>query len=971
MAEIKADLVEQTTTSTGTGAIMPSGSIQNRRAFSAVLTEGDTTRVLMQHATANEWEIFDTAFEGGALARGALKASSTGARVDFSAGTKIVGIVASAATWEEYRQELIDSAPEAIAAAAAAGLSETNAAASAIAAAAAVDPGYLAATRTYYNRLGWPIEPALGAVAFPDLPLPTFAALTRAGSAHCIGPTGLIRSTAANTARDAYDPITGEYLGKRIEGRGAKNIWLQSRSLGTTPNGNNRLTVLNNQTTGPDGTNSAMFLKEDTNSTTHAVTQSIAFVSGRSYTMRAIVKASSRKCKLLLPANAFDTVTNNPKSAYFNLEAGSVVNDSGNPTRDIVPLRDGWWIIYITATAQASVTGTATIRLSTNTTANSDFYVGNGSSGIYIYDLAIYENAWAGEFLPTTTTAVTQPAETLEFTGVSAALAATSGAMVFRGRFPRLSGVVETLMSLDNDTDDETVKLIKNADDELVFTVKDGGTEQASINLGAVVANVDFCVAAAWAANDFAACRDGGPPEIDASGTLPTVTELRCFQNGAAGEGFDGYFKLAGLFSVRVDNSHLRMISRLEPVGPTLHEAGVLQQLVAPMLLGRGGSNPVASRPEYGLSGLTDGAKWGGSVAIQNGSGDWHVIGVPIASATVGDLDVAAQTATRTNYGTTINSTNTGASGSRWRGGCRLTSTSAIFSPRAATRPGIVDLSGAGTLTFPDWATTYSLDLSGTDKFNGVVQGLDGKFYFGCYGIGKVMVYDPAVPSVTLEDFGLGSLLSGSQMFGVPILHPSGLIVQPPFTADKWLVIDTNYSPAKAWLTDWGVPVPKLTGTGGLGKFNDGFLNYKGELVFVPFDAATVAWLDLRRGKVTYEGMGLDLPGGKGMWNGAFQSPAGEGWGIPLDARGPSESYVDGAFLRLGIEPRAASTDWQGVTPWARGHQFIGSAWGGDGYRYSWPYGDSEPDPIANPTGLLKFGPFPVQSEDVLRSPYV
>lgn len=844
-----------------------------------------------------------------------------------------------------------------------------SAAASALAAAAAEDPGYLAAMKALFKTYEWPIEPTLCAAAFPDLPLPTVSALVRAGTANSIGSTGLIRSTAANTARDAYDPITGEYLGKRIEGRGSKNLWLQSRSLATTPNGNNRLTVLSNQATGPDGTTSAMFLREDTNGTTHSVTQSIAFVSGTTYTMRAIVKADTRKCKLLLPANAFDTVTNNPRSAYFNLEAGTVVNDSGNVTRIITPLRDGWWLIYITATAQASVTGTAALRLSTDTTANSDFYTGNGTSGIYIYDLAIFEGAWPGEFLPTTTTAVTQPAETLEFTGVSAGLAANSGAMVFRGRFPRLSGLTETLQSFDGASDSSTIKLIKNASNELVFVVKDGGVEQASINLGAVVANVDFCVAAAWAAGDFAASRDGAPPIIDTSGTVPTVTHFRCFQNGAGSEGFDGYFQLAGLFGVRVDNSWLRVISRRDPPASTLHEAGVLQQLVAPMLLSRRGADPGASRPEYGLT-LTDGAKWGGSVAARDGSGGWHVIGVPVASTTVGDLNVAAQTAIRTDYGTTINSTNTGASGSRWRGGCRLTDTSVIFSPRAARRPGIVDLA-AGTLTFPNWESTYSLDLSATDKFNGAVKGLDGKIYFGCYGIGKVMVYDPAVPSVTLTDFGLGSLLSGSQMFGCPILHPSGLIVQPPFTATKWLVIDTNYSPAKAWLTDFGVPVPPLTGTGGLGKFNDGFLNYKSELVFVAFDASTMAWLDLRRGKVVYDAMGLGLPGGKGMWNGAFQDPTGPGWGIPLDARGQAQSFVDGAFLKLGISPRTASCSWQGVTPWARGHQFIGSAWGGDGYRYSWPYGDSEPDPVTNPTGLLKFGPFPVQSTDMLLSPYV
>jgi hypothetical protein len=90
-----ADRVKETTTTTGTGAFALAGAIGGFRAFSAVLANQDTCCYTAQAVDTNgnptgDWEIGIGTYtaSGNTLARTVLLASSTGAAVSFSAGTK-------------------------------------------------------------------------------------------------------------------------------------------------------------------------------------------------------------------------------------------------------------------------------------------------------------------------------------------------------------------------------------------------------------------------------------------------------------------------------------------------------------------------------------------------------------------------------------------------------------------------------------------------------------------------------------------------------------------------------------------------------------------------------------------------------------------------------------------------------------------------------------------------------------------
>lgn len=102
MSHVVADLVKETSTTTGAGSLTLAGVPAGEacRPWSDVCANGDTAFYSARHQGANEWEIgLGTWQTGGILARTSVIASSNaGAAVNFSAGTKHVMLSSPAVT---------------------------------------------------------------------------------------------------------------------------------------------------------------------------------------------------------------------------------------------------------------------------------------------------------------------------------------------------------------------------------------------------------------------------------------------------------------------------------------------------------------------------------------------------------------------------------------------------------------------------------------------------------------------------------------------------------------------------------------------------------------------------------------------------------------------------------------------------------------------------------------------------------
>jgi len=97
MALIIKDRVQETTTTTGTGAVSLGGAVTNFVAFSAVMANADTTYYAIISSTDWEVGLGTYATSGNTLTRTTVYASSNaGAAVNFAAGTKYVYVDAAA-----------------------------------------------------------------------------------------------------------------------------------------------------------------------------------------------------------------------------------------------------------------------------------------------------------------------------------------------------------------------------------------------------------------------------------------------------------------------------------------------------------------------------------------------------------------------------------------------------------------------------------------------------------------------------------------------------------------------------------------------------------------------------------------------------------------------------------------------------------------------------------------------------------
>jgi len=92
MAFVLKDRVKETTTTTGTGAVVLAGEAGGFQDFSSAIGNSNTTYYAIVHQSLDEWEVGIGTYGSASnnLTRNTLLSSSTGSSINFSAGTKDV-----------------------------------------------------------------------------------------------------------------------------------------------------------------------------------------------------------------------------------------------------------------------------------------------------------------------------------------------------------------------------------------------------------------------------------------------------------------------------------------------------------------------------------------------------------------------------------------------------------------------------------------------------------------------------------------------------------------------------------------------------------------------------------------------------------------------------------------------------------------------------------------------------------------
>ena len=221
----------------------------------------------------------------------------------------------------------------------------------------------------------------------------------KAGTAYSLKPTdgsGDLTFTRASTATRVNE--SGLIEGVRT------NLALYSNDLSNAVWIKTFTTITSNAAISPDGTTNANKIVETTDNNLHRAGQgAIAVTSGQVYTFSFYAKAGERSELELQRINTSGTVFNSISATTADLTLGTLSVGSNLTSSSINSVGDGWYRISLSLTAIATGSGGLNIGMQKDGNVS---YLGDGTSGVFIYRFQAEQSASATEYIPTTTTAV-------------------------------------------------------------------------------------------------------------------------------------------------------------------------------------------------------------------------------------------------------------------------------------------------------------------------------------------------------------------------------------------------------------------------------------------------------------------------------------------------------------------------------------------------------------------------------------
>ncbi len=256
---------------------------------------------------------------------------------------------------------------------------------------------------------------------YAQKPLTTDGQLTftRASTATRVNSSGLIASVASGVPRLDY---TNSTCPKLLLEPQRSNITLFSEQLDNANYTLLNFTIAANNTTSPDGTQSAEKLTETTANGEHLL-YAIQSIGLGTYTMSAFFKAGGGTIFPVLRFNG--STTNAYAGCVFNTTTGQVVNTFSNTytgtTTKVDNMGNGWYRVSLTTTTNETTFGVRIGASNTATPTVGDFgsisYAGNTNNFFYAWGVMLEAGAYPTSYIPTTSAAVTRLADTYQKAG--------------------------------------------------------------------------------------------------------------------------------------------------------------------------------------------------------------------------------------------------------------------------------------------------------------------------------------------------------------------------------------------------------------------------------------------------------------------------------------------------------------------------------------------------------------------------
>lgn len=343
---------------------------------------------------------------------------------------------------------------------------------------------------------------------------------TRASSGTYFNSSGLLQTAATDVARFDNTPITGaSALGLLIE-EARTNVPLWDRDLTNAAWTATDVTVAKTAT-GIDGVvNSA---------------STLTATGANGTVLQAVTLASSAR---------FQTAWVRRRTGTGTVE---MTMDNGSTWTAIVPTA-AWSRLLIPT--QTLANPTVGFRIVTSGDAI-DVDFGQNENGTF-----------ATSSIATTTAAVTRAADVCSILTSAFPFNASEGTIVAEGLSPAGASANNCIAELNDGTQSNRILLFRTTGNAAQFQVDVATVSQAGISGGTWNVATSGKIAAAWAANDFATCFNGGAVATDTSGSIPAgLTTLVIGDSGGGNRYWNSTIRRLSYWPRRLSNTQLQALS--------------------------------------------------------------------------------------------------------------------------------------------------------------------------------------------------------------------------------------------------------------------------------------------------------------------------------------------------------------------------------------------------------------------------
>jgi hypothetical protein len=303
------------------------------------------------------------------------------------------------------------------------------------------------------------------------------------------------------------------------------------------------------KTTSPDGTSSANLVYPTSSTSFVGVRQIIApggFTSGV-YTISVYAKAAGKNVLGIIDFGGTIGV-----AAYFTLTgSGTATNSMGGYTQSITPVGNGWYRCTVSSTSSWANTNNLYSWFAVCDAVGSGAVTVNGTDGVQMYGTQTELGSFATSYIPVgaTTAGATRNADVASVSTQAFPYSASGGTLVTNVQTANSTAYVVQL------SDGTTSNFIahRQASSGTALVVTTSGANQANIGTTALTAKI----ASAFNASDFAVSVNGGAAATQASGTVPTVNQMRIGSQVDGTAYVNGWIKQITYIPRRLTNAEL------------------------------------------------------------------------------------------------------------------------------------------------------------------------------------------------------------------------------------------------------------------------------------------------------------------------------------------------------------------------------------------------------------------------------